>query len=368
MQLFKRITRRNSIGRFAIVSAIPFLLLAIDFCFSPIWVDTQIVRFDTGLNNLFQHSSVYLGMFRGNDVFVSLDDISDHEYLVNLEGRPTALVVSMFVSSDDEAIPGALVTAVQSRLQQISPADQIRLENISEQLRGSNDGRAVDFPLHIPSSKQAEFPIDRLFVITLPYGSRAKDALRSGIRRAILLAETKAVLNVVIPCIGIKWKNSKGATDTPLPIFFDTLFDAIPVASHPHRLYLSLYKSWPTFELQDVISALDSAWQSTPAEEAETFPIHHRDTRLVEAFLIPCLISCGMLARLTARNVLIIVIVFLSIGVGAKTAIDVIATGQSPQLKLITQLVYLAALSIGLPYIVKWNPKDIFEETVEADC
>ena len=302
MQFLERITRRNSIGRFAIVSAIPLLLLAIDFFFSPIWIDTHIVRFDTGLNDLFQYNSVYLGIFRGNDVFVSLDDIRDPEYLVNLEGRPTALVVSVFVSPDDEAIPGALVTAVRSRLQEISPEDQMRLKNISEQLRGSNEGRAVDFPLHIPPSKQAEFPIDTLLVITLPYGSRAKDALRAGIRRAIFLAESRSILNVIIPCIGIKWQNSKGAMDTSLPAFFDTLFSAIPATSHPHRLYLSLYKSWPTFELQDVISALDSAWQSTPAEEAETFPIHHRDTRLVELFLLPCLISCGMLARLTVRN------------------------------------------------------------------
>jgi len=35
---------------------------------------------------------------------------------------------------------------------------------------------------------------------------------------------------------------------------------------------------------------------------------------------------------------------------------------------LITQLVYLAALSVGLPFIVKWNPRDIFEEPVEVDC
>jgi hypothetical protein len=173
---------------------------------------------------------------------------------------------------------------------------------------------------------------------------------------------------VIIPCIGIKWQNSRGATDISLPVFFDTLFSAIPATSHPHRLYLSLYKSWPTFELQDVISALDSAWQSTPVEEAATFPIHHRDTRLVELFLLPCLLSCGMLTRLNLRNVLIIVIVFLSIGVGAKTAIDLIATGQSPGLNLIIQFVYLAALSVGLPFIVKWNPKDIFEESVEVDC
>lgn len=368
MKLSEKITRRNSIVRLAIISAIPFLILAIDFFFSPIWIDTRIVRTDTGLNDLFQHSSVYLGMFRGNHVFVSLDDIRDSEYLVHLEGRPTALVVSVFVSPDDEAIPGALVAAVRSRLQHISPDDQIRLQNISEQLRGSDEGRAVDFPLHIPSPKQTEFPVDALLVITLPYSSKAKDALRGGISRAVRLAETKAVSNVIIPCIGIKWKNSKGATDTSLPVFFNTLFNAIPVTTHPHRLYLSLYKSWPTFELEDAVSALDSAWQSTPVEEARTIPIHHRDTRLAAIFLLPCLISCGMLTRLTARNVLIIVVVFFSIGVGAKTAIDVIATGQSPQLNLIIQLAYLAVLSVGLPFIVKWNPKDIFEEQVEVDC
>src|SRR6516225_5548122 len=118
---FGKITRRNSIGRFAIVSAIPFFLLAIDFFFSPIWIVTHVLRFETGLNDLFQNNIFFLGIFRGNDVFVSLDDIRDPEYLVNLEGRPTALVVSVFVSPDDKAVPGALVSAVRSRLQHISP-------------------------------------------------------------------------------------------------------------------------------------------------------------------------------------------------------------------------------------------------------
>jgi hypothetical protein len=369
MQLLRNTTRRNSIGRLAFVCVIPFLILGIDFFFSPILVDTHIVKTDTGLNDLFLHNSVYLGMFRGNDVFVSLDgDIRDPEYLAHLEGRPTALVVSVFVSPDDEAVPGALVSAVRSRLQHTSPDDQIRLQNISEQLRGSDEGRAVDFPLHVPSSKQAEFPIDSLLVVTLPYSGKVKDSLRNGIRRAIRLAETKAIQNVVIPCIGIKWQNSKGSTDTSLPVFFNTLFSAIPVVTQPHRLYLSLYKSWPTLELQDAVSALDSAWQLTPVEEAETLPIHHRDTRLAVIFLVPCLISCGIAARLTPRNVLIIVVAFLSIGVGAKAAVDLVAAGQSPQLNLIIHLAYLGALSVGLPLIVKWNPKDIFEEPIKVDC
>lgn len=369
MQLLQKMTRRNSIGRLAIVCVISFLILAIDFFFSPIWIDTRIANIDASLNDLLRHNSVYLGMFRGNDVFVSLaDDIRDPEYLAHLEGRPTALVVSVFVSPDDEAVPGALVSAVRSRLQPISPEDQIRLQNISEQLRGSDEGRAVDFPLHIPSSKRAEFPINSLLVVTLPYSSKAKDALRDGIRRAVRLAETKALLNVIIPCIGIKWEYSKGQKDTSLPVFFNTLFNAIPVVTNPHRLYLSLYKSWPTFELENVVSALNSAWQSTPMEEAETLPIHRRDTRLAEIFLLACLISCGIVARLTARNVLIIVGLFLSMGVGAKTAVDLIAAGQSPQLNFIIQLTYLSVLSVGLPFIVKWNPRDIFEKQLEVDC
>ena len=65
---------------------------------------------------------------------------------------------------------------------------------------------------------------------------------------------------------------------------------------------------------------------------------------------------------------LIIVVVFLSVGVGAKTAVDLIAAGQSPQLNLIIQLTYLSVLSVGLPFLVKWNPRDIFEEQVEVDC
>jgi len=72
------------------------------------------------------------------------------------------------------------------------------------------------------------------------------------------------------------------------------------------------------------------------------------------------------MARLTARNVLIIVVAFLSIGVGAKAAVDLLAAGQSPQLNLIIHLTYLGVLSVGLPFIVKWNPKDIFEECLSG--
>jgi hypothetical protein len=77
VHFLEKITRRNSIRRFTVVSAIPFFLLAVDFFFSPIWIDTHITKSDTGLNDLVQHNSVYLGSFRGNDVFVSLDDIRD---------------------------------------------------------------------------------------------------------------------------------------------------------------------------------------------------------------------------------------------------------------------------------------------------
>ena len=369
MQILKNITRRNSIGRLAIICIIPFVILAIDFLFSPIWVDTHIVNTDANLSDLFRDNSVYLGMFRGNDVFVSLDDdIRDPEYLAHLEGRPTALVVSIFVSPDDKAVPGALVSAVRSRLQHTSPDDQIRLRNISEQLRGSDEGRAVDFPLHIPPSKQAEFPIGSLLIVTLPYSGKAQDSLRNGIKRVVRLAETKGIFNIVVPCIGIKWQNSKGSTDTSLPVFFNTLFNTIPVVTYPHRLYLSLYKSWPTFELEDAVSALDSGWQSTAVEEAEMLPIHHRNTRLAEIFLLLCLLSCGIVARLTPRNVLIIVVAFLSIGVGAKTAVDLVAVDQSARLNLILHLGYLGALSIGFPFIVKWNPKDVFDEPIKVDC
>jgi hypothetical protein len=67
VKFLEKITRRNSIGRLAIVSAVPFLLIATDFFFSPILIDTHIARFDTSLNDLFKYNSVYLGIFRGND-------------------------------------------------------------------------------------------------------------------------------------------------------------------------------------------------------------------------------------------------------------------------------------------------------------
>jgi len=127
-------------------------------------------------------------------------------------------------------------------------------------------------------------------------------------------------------------------------------------------VYLSLYKSWPTFQLENAVSALDSAWESVAVEAAEVIPIHNRDTRLAEIFLLPCLISCGLLIKLNIKNLTIISISFFSLALGLKAALDTIALGQNAGMRLVTQIGLLTILAIGFPLIVRWNPKDIFNK------
>jgi hypothetical protein len=359
----KRTSYKNSLRRAFIAGLVPIAALIVDFMLSPVWIDTRIESGSASLSDILKSEVVELGVFRGHHILVSIDDMADPRYLDQLARGSTALVVSSFIDEDagQPAVFGTLGRAVLHKLQDLSPEDYGHLMQLPETLRGSKAGQVVDLKLNISNQLKEKFPIDHLLIVTLPYGEKMEESLNKGIKNSISDLNDQGVSNIIIPLIGMKFENSKGSSDTTLTDFFDRFFSSIPATGHPDRIYVSLYKAWPSFQLESASAALNAAWRSTAVEEAKALPIHNRQSRLAEAFLLLCLISCGFFVKLTVKNILIISISFLSLGLASAGFVDFISADQDAETKLYFQIAVLIVLSVGFPFFVRWDPKDVFK-------
>jgi hypothetical protein len=379
MKLWQRLFRKNSPGRFALVCLIPFILFGVDFRLSPVLFDTRVgndtsipdvFRSDSGtlrehdasIAGVFRHGSLSMGTLRGHHFFVSLDDIRDNNFASHITKGKTALVVTMFGDNNDGYLFGPLSLAVLSRLQSLSGDDYFRFKTIPDQLRGSEEGSVNNLELRIPTDRYRSFPLDSLLIASVSESPDA-DSLRLVFKRAFALADEHRIDNVVVPNLGLKWRNSKGAADVPLPDYFKALFDGVQAGQHPNSIFVSLYKAWPTPQLEEVVAALDSQWDSVANEQLTPLPLHNKNTRLLLGFLLLCLISSGLATELTVLRVVIIVVGFFAAGFGAIELTEKITVAQSEEIKLFATLVVLATLSLLFPIFASLEVKDIFRRT-----
>jgi hypothetical protein len=177
--------------------------------------------------------------------------------------------------------------------------------------------------------------------------------------RSLTISQRAGVANVVMPPIGVRL-DDHGNNALSLSTFFKTFFSAVPVADHPDSIYLSLHKSWPSFELEAAIQALNAAWQQAVSDKDGDYVLYRRDIRMVLAALLICLLACGFRVTYSLKNFLIITLTFVGFGIGANKWVEPLATEQSPNVQLLVQIIILIALAAAFPIIVTWNPKDVF--------
>lgn len=359
--LVEILTRHNSARRLAFVCFIPIAMLGIDFALSPIFFDTSVKRDAADLAELFRSGSLALGNLRGHHIFVSIDDIRDQDFLVHLPKGKTALVLTAFPKDGTESdyIFGPLTQAVLSRLRPVSSADYLRLENIPEQIRGSAPGQVTDLALRIPLDQYANFPLNDLLIIAMPK-TQATESLGRGLKHVFAMADEKSVDNIVIPNLGLKWQNSIGDNEISLSDYFKILLDGVQKIQNYNNIYISIYKSWPTLQVEGAASALDAAWQEISQDEIRSLPIHNRNSRLIEFFLIPCAISSGIMARLSIGRVTILAAFFITAGYVAIETVEKATPEFSETNRLAFIVVTLIIFSVFFPFLTKIDPKDIF--------
>jgi hypothetical protein len=173
------------------------------------------------------------------------------------------------------------------------------------------------------------------------------------------MAERKNIKNVVVPMLATRWDDS-GNNSLSLNRFTNLFFESITPTEHPFTIYLSLYKSWPTFELESASQAVNAAWSVSQVNEGgNDFIIYRRDLRLSLVSLVLCLFVCGFLVTYTVKNFLIVSMSYLGLAIGASKWVDLVS-GQGSTNQLMSQIAVLIVIAVAFPLIVMWNPKDIF--------
>jgi hypothetical protein len=353
-----RLVDRNGILRWVIVLSAPLLALGLDLYLFPLIFVQNVAHRELSLTDALADQPYSLGTFRAHRVFVSLDDIQEPEYLPFINGGPNALVISAYASEDDQqtVISGMLYSAVLSQLNTLSPSDNIKIQSKLNNLADFEEGQLVDFDLHLSPQNYKNFPVDHLLMIVLPTGHPDPDNLKKELGRVFKLTEQKRVRNIVVPALATRWDDS-GKNSLSLNRFFQLFFQSIAVAEYPRAVYISLYKSWPSFELESATRALNSAWV---ANQADDFAVYRRDLRIVLASLTICLFVCGYFVKYTIKNFLIVSTSYFVMAFGANKWVDLITSGYGAVNQLILQSIVLVILAAVFPIIVMWNPKDIF--------
>ena len=350
--------KRNSSKRRVLVVLIPLLALAADYVFFPVFRDAEEKGADISL--LLSQQTQLLGTFLGHHVYASIDDIQNPGFLSQLNQKGNALVVSAFASGDDKRPPssGALLRSVQQKLQRVSPNDHRKLVDSLERKGGLAAGDVLPVRLSLPVAKHREFPIDVLLILFFDSSVESED-LQKGMKTVLNLARTEKTSNLIIPCAGTSWESNHSLG---FKEFFDAVFADLSAGDSPFGIYLSLYERWPSFVLEDAVASLNSSWHASFQQPNKISLIYRRDFRLTLIFLSLCLLVCSFYAPLTVKNTLIIVVSFVSIGLGSKQLLDFFVQGQSALAGFMLQLGVLAVLAFGFPVIINWSPKNIFKK------
>jgi hypothetical protein len=349
--------RENTSLRLVLVLFLPILLLGIDFYFFPIFYSAHVDNENMDLNDLLIKRSIRLGIYRAHGIHVSIDDINDPQYLDFLKSQPNALIISTFIDSDHSA-SGALQSVVLHRLQVEAPGDYLVLKTALDGVKEFTRGQVIDIALHIPTKNYHRFPLNEILVVALPRGHPDAADVEAGLRRALQIADRKKISNIFVPCLATRWDDN-GKNSLSLSDFFIIFFKAIPQAERPHRLYVSLYYGWPTFQLEDATEALNAAWQETFTDSEGVSQFYRLDIRLILCLLALCLVICAFVVQLTVKNVLIISVAFVGLAYGSKTWIDLLIQGDE-HLALFVKIGVFTAIALTFPVLVTWNPKDIF--------
>jgi hypothetical protein len=183
--------------------------------------------------------------------------------------------------------------------------------------------------------------------------------LGPGIKSVLNVAQQQGVTNLVLPCLGVNWEFQPKITFSD---FFKVVFDSLSATDRPLHLYLSLYRQWPSYLLEDALAGLNGSWEADLQKPAAAPSLYRSDLRLTLVFLTLCIFVCSFFARLSVVNFLAIGLSFVGISLGAHQLIDRFAQGYSTTFRFFLQIASLMVLAFGFPFIVTWDVKSIFKQ------
>jgi hypothetical protein len=347
----------------AVFIALPWLAVAVDFAVFPVLFEGKRDSYDISARALLsaRPPSLPMGRYRGHRVKVSLDDVSDPEFLGMQTTRATTLVLSLFVDDASEPKVGELTYAILERLRQRSPDSYDRFVRFLHERGGLAAGQVERFTLSDQDRTDSRFFAQDLIVVTLRAGGPLEEkrrTLRAAMARVYQRLEEGGASAVILPCLGVNFVGRLAREE--FGQFFEEALDGLSLDTKPKDVALSLYANWPTNVLPVALAALDAAWRERFERQYQFPMLYRQEIRMTLAFLAVCLFVCSRFVRLSLKNFSIISIAFIGIILGSGTLTAFAGQGLGLLAKLVIQVSVLTFVSCAFPFLTRWNPKSVF--------
>jgi hypothetical protein len=358
-----RAFQRIGIIQRACLIAIPVLLLAYDFWCFPVTFAVRGLSKNISVVSLVTNKLISLGTYNSHTIHVSLDSIERRDFLGYVKGSPNAIVISYFVEPESpEVWKGELARAFEAKLKNVSSEADREYQDQLNHLAGRPPGDVSRFDVHISQKKYHEMPIDRVYaVLAKTKGQSNREVLSKAIPQVLERAGRDNISSLIVPCIAYNWANKNSAT---FDEFFEPLLSSLSMNGAPTDIYLPLYTAWPSFTLEEAVKSLNHCWEKvvTPSINGVIVSFYRADYRWTLLFLTVCLFVSSFYAPLTFKNFLIIGVSFIAVATGAIQTVDFVTQGHGALFCSVVKIATLFFLALGFPFLVNWNPKNVFYE------
>ncbi|GAA0742042.1 hypothetical protein GCM10009107_05130 [Ideonella azotifigens] len=306
------------------------------------------------VNDLLADPPYLMGTLKGHEVLVSIDDFEEALPLGDWDKRETGLAISAFVDNG-KIKPAALARAVLLKLQQVSPQDAQALLTLLGRKHAA--GEVIAFRVPPGPEIDKRFPFLGLYIALFEEGEHVStDALDKVLPKLVLKAGDDGIENLFIPAIGTTWNKRQ---ELEIGDFYKSFFSTLPQSSRPSRIDLSLYKRWPSFEIEGAAQSINLSWQDAFSLGKQRTSLVHHDIRTLLLFIAVALWASSRKVHLGTKTFLVITFFFGGIGLAVNAAIRSVAATY-PSVELPANLFVLTVAALVYPMVVTWNPKDIF--------
>jgi hypothetical protein len=354
-------SRASAIVRIAL-ALLPLVWLYLDWRTFPATFDTRVAATQAAVRSLLAHHPVVLGTYRAHRIDVALENVAADSFDDTVE-QPDALVISQFVSEDtaDQVEIGQLARAVEAKLGSMEPRAAHGLTELLERASRRKSGDALDLGFE-PGPSGVRVRPARIIVVTLDQGpsGAAPEVLSKALARAFAVASQRSVATITVPCVGYNWQDNQ---TIDFATYFNTFFDSIPLDPSPSVIRVSLYSGWPTFALEQAVTALNASWQRRVGEVRQWRDVafYRGELRWTLAFLSLCLIvSLGFTAP-TLKAFLIVGLGYIGLVIASDGVIKFLFPGIAAGTMASVQIATRAVLAVGFPFFSRWKVEKLFE-------
>ena len=349
---------------------VPLIVLATDFAVFPFVYHTRFHSQAPQIEGLIEQSPVYLGRYKGHEIFVSFDDLSQDNALQALPHdveHGLGLVIGHYLVHQGVASQtGATGRSVRNLLKRRSPRLAERFQNFLEETANFSPGTALTFSVHEGQEGACqECEIQSVFVILVqPIDAQetVQEELAEGFQQAFASADQLQLGSLLVTTIALDPRYDRSILPED---FFKALFGSIQQGNYPQQVYLGFYKRWPNDFVEKITTALNRVWhEEAVGDGGFSEGLYRFDFRLSMVLLSLCLFVCSTKTSLSLKNTLIISIAYLGIVLGGFPILKPFVSGLDPGIELVAMVVVQLILAVGFPYIVRWDPKGLFSRNV----